>query len=626
MTNQKKIVSIEIENFRAYFGNYQPIVLSAGENLLIYGENGSGKSSFFKAINNYFTSSVTTLAFTKNRYLTQENGRIRIEFDDFNSGTRLNNPSAFQFGSALSNNAQSFIQNAALIKGFLDYTSLLDIYFHKDVKPNLFNLIVLVLLAEHIPGSSGGNYKFRSRWEKLQTDLIDNAYTRNDKCHQNALAELPNFEIHLRGTLTRVFAELNRLLLTYFKDLSLEIDFELKAMHFHYGNIKEDWYTPSEIYLKIKRDGIVIADSYHDYLNEARLSAFAICIYLASLKMNPANIELKILYLDDIFIGLDAANRMPILDILDKEFSDYQIFLSTYDRHTYEVARRSFMNSAQKWKNIELYVGSISVNAITFDKPIVLNDEDNFKKAMFFLHHPYKPDYPAAANYFRKYAEDILTQHLPPHEIREDDLSQIPGYQLSKLLNAGIKFLDKVSLDNKLLYKLKNTLPTLLHPLSHFNLDSPIYKKELHEVQNLLIDIKDYLIRTTSICTPQLHANHVLVLNIAINNGLTHRYKFKPKEMIYLISEPAQPKRISLGHCHCSHMCEVAGDGKEDKGKDFSPNLEKFQYKSIGDAYEQIFDFNSKRYNHLVKSLDYTKEFSVHIDGVVQQLNDLLNN
>lgn len=624
MVTQKRIVSIEIDNFRAYHGAYPVVDLSNGENLLIYGENGSGKSSLFKALNNYFSSSITTLDFIKNRYLGHAEGKISITFDDFTLGVKANTPISFQFSSTLSSNTQPFIQNAAIIKGFLDYTSLLDIYFHKGGNPNLFNLIVLGLLADHIPSASGGNYKLKSKWEELQKDLIENAYNRNDRCHQNALAELPNFEIYLRGTLTRVFTELNRLLQTYFNDLSLEIDFELESMTFFYGSNKKEWKTPAQLFLKIKRDGVLLNGKYNDYLNEARLSAFAICIYLSSLKLNPSNIELKVLYLDDIFIGLDAANRIPILEILKKEFVDYQIFLSTYDRHTYEVARRSFSTISEQWKSIELYVGNTSYNGISFDKPIILISEDNYKRAMFFLHHPEKPDYPAAANYFRKHAEEILTHHLPPHEIREDDFSLISGYQLSKLINAGIKFLEKVGFNTTLLSQLKNFLPTLLHPLSHFNLSSPIYKKELFAVQNLLLHIQDYLIKTVKYCKPTLHSKHFLTLNIKINNTLTHKYTIKPKEMIYIIEEPGQIRRMSSGICYCSRMCQTDQNGIESNIKELSPNIDAFQYASIKESYEKIFAHNQNNHNGLIISPNFTDNFSVHIEGVNKQLAELL--
>ena len=44
----RKITGITIDNYRAWHGPYPKIELPNGENLLIYGENGSGKSSFFK--------------------------------------------------------------------------------------------------------------------------------------------------------------------------------------------------------------------------------------------------------------------------------------------------------------------------------------------------------------------------------------------------------------------------------------------------------------------------------------------------------------------------------------------------------------------------------------------------
>lgn len=624
MPNQKRIISIEIENYRAYPGTYPTVSLDDGENLLIYGENGSGKSSLFKAINNFFANSLVSQIFIKNRYFPGNDGKIAIEFDDFNSGARLNTPAKFQFGSALSNNGQLFIQNAALVKGFLDYTSLLDVYFKKERRPNLFSLIVLGLLGEHISSSTGATYKFGVKWQQLQNDLINRARNRRSRCHKDAKRELPTYETHLRGTLNRVFVELNRLLATYFADLGLEVDYDLASMNFHYSKDKYSWRTPAELHFVIRRDGVVITDSYTDYLNEARLSAFAICIYLASLKINPTNIELKVLYLDDVFIGLDAANRIPIMNILKNEFADYQIFLSTYDRHTYEVAKRSFAISYQKWKCIELYVGSMTVGATTFDKPIVISDYDNYSRALFFLHNGEKPDYPAAANYFRKYAEEILENLIPTHELREDDNSIIAGYQLTKLVNAGIKFLVKIGYNPTLLQQLKNALPTLLHPLSHFNLSSPIYKKELLEVQNLLPAIESMLKHVVTIATPTFHSNHTLTLDIRISAALTHRYRIIPKEMFYVISEVGVPKRLSSGGCYCRSMCPVPNGGPEGVLTSLIPTDPRFQYTSISDSYDKLFDYNLATFPGIVKAADYTSGFSLHIEGNLTQLADLL--
>jgi len=57
----KRITQIDICNYRAFYNEKNSptkyrINLPNGENLLIYGENGSGKSSFFKALNEIFIS------------------------------------------------------------------------------------------------------------------------------------------------------------------------------------------------------------------------------------------------------------------------------------------------------------------------------------------------------------------------------------------------------------------------------------------------------------------------------------------------------------------------------------------------------------------------------------------
>ena len=77
---------------------------------------------------------------------------------------------------------------------------------------------------------------------------------------------------------------------------------------------------------------------HHRFLNEAKLSAIAISIYFSSILLQPES-ELKILALDDVLIGLDMSNRLPVLDVLDEDFADYQIFLTTYDKAWYEIVQ-----------------------------------------------------------------------------------------------------------------------------------------------------------------------------------------------------------------------------------------------------------------------------------------------
>ena len=51
-----RITEIEIKNFKAFYGNYRINLRKSGKNLLVYGENGSGKSSLYFALKLFLES------------------------------------------------------------------------------------------------------------------------------------------------------------------------------------------------------------------------------------------------------------------------------------------------------------------------------------------------------------------------------------------------------------------------------------------------------------------------------------------------------------------------------------------------------------------------------------------
>jgi hypothetical protein len=74
----------------------------------------------------------------------------------------------------------------------------------------------------------------------------------------------------------------------------------------------------------------------------------------------------KILALDDVLIGLDMSNRMPVLDILREHFPDWQIILLTYDKIWYEIVRMQ-TEASRDWLYHELYLGTAPEG---FDVPV----------------------------------------------------------------------------------------------------------------------------------------------------------------------------------------------------------------------------------------------------------------
>jgi len=75
-----RITKIEIENFRAFYNNYVIDLGKDGKNLLVYGENGSGKSSLFKALKYFLDSHRKRLNFLdyKNIFNPKDEGHIKV--------------------------------------------------------------------------------------------------------------------------------------------------------------------------------------------------------------------------------------------------------------------------------------------------------------------------------------------------------------------------------------------------------------------------------------------------------------------------------------------------------------------------------------------------------------------
>lgn len=603
----KRITKIYLNNYKGYFGEYEPILLSKGENVLIYGENGSGKSSLYKAINHFFLSSRdSTITFAKNKHKIRENGEIKIEFSDFdviNSKVIESSEVCYNFTNNTSTNQVQFIQDAALIKGFLDYTDLLKIYFHDDPKPNLFELIVLIILGDHIPVSSGGNFKFKERWSQLQDDLKVKCYTRNDVIHKTALNFLPTFEIHLRSTLDEIFEKTNFYLQTYFIDFNIELDYDLLPLNFNYEDYKSDWYTDADLRLKVKKNGVHYNDGYSDYLNEARLSAIAICMYLSSLSITNNNFDIKILYLDDVFIGLDSGNRIPILKILQHDFSQYQIFISTYDRHWFELAKRQFQIFSNKhWSFLEIFVGNdIDSNGIKINKPIINRGKSYYERGTYYLHHDTQPDYPAAANYFRKALEELLGTQLPDYEIVDNDFNRLPEYKLSKYITICHDFLKKINDSTTHIDTINSHLYTLLHPLSHYEITTHIYKRELESVEYSFYKLRDQLksldLKNTYQCVKGKNSRLRMGFTISTHPLEFFYYEFKLQESLLLFRKADGSLNLTSSKCNIIKI-ETIKDGKSTYKKDISKKDLNFHYESITEAvtktHHHIVNVNSK--------------------------------
>jgi len=379
-----RITKLELQDFRAFYGYHNLELARLGErgkqNLLIYGENGSGKSSLLLAIQAILTSSRQALPFAdySNIFSNQrQRGYLNLSL---RSGR--NQPlTVYRWSNTTATTQSPELQEAALVSGILDYKSLLKIYFlqAENTRINLFSLLIPTLLGQcqndvDLRTDSGEPRTFTQHWSEIHNHIatlnqeIQAAKTRHNRLHRRKYSSLNEkieairhsltaFNLGLASKLTALTTTAQSLL-QYFS-YPIDISFEFPGITApdlpEDGIISEYCLTQQTAFLNVTFRDQTLASPHH-FLNEAKLSAIALSIYLAALLTSPQP-RLKLLVLDDVLIGLDMSNRLPLIDILKEEFGDYQIFLMTYDREWYEILKQRL--DGDKWLYQELYQGTI---------------------------------------------------------------------------------------------------------------------------------------------------------------------------------------------------------------------------------------------------------------------------
>lgn len=478
-----KIEYIKFFDYRAFFnGEDDDYVFNLGGNsALIYGENGSGKTSLFRGVKDFVYQNDFI---THNQTPRESEGYIEIGFSDetkdvFNEGGQK--PS------------KSEILNTAKLNSFLSYKELLKTHlitdYTEDEEINLFNLLVKGVLKHYILKESK---TLQKEWERIskidRDDEIAKIHAELEKgqINEQTTKELvENFEQKTEEDFDEFKAALDELLQSVKDDVN-------KFLSCFRQNLKVSQFSsfiPShsdlcdgelpEITIEIEVFSEIVS-GHQNTLNEARLSAIALSIYLAAIKSNPTSSAVKLLLLDDIFLGLDSGNRIPLLEILNKEFSDWQIILTTYDKHWYEVAKKYLRKD---WKFFKMYAGKTKVRAgkkeeQKFEFPIVIPSTGT---PLETANNQYLArDYSACANSLRKEIERLVKERLPLELKRNfEGKPHALAYLWAQCCERYAKF--SITVDKSIIDFFDVSRLVLLNPQSHHSLHHPIYKQELEK-------------------------------------------------------------------------------------------------------------------------------------------------
>ena len=435
-----RISKIKLSNYKFFYGDFALPV--NGRNLLVYGENGSGKSSVYKAFELLPQKTFTGL--DKNLNIFAEDKNVEIEFE-------FTNKPSFIITSDVEEvpEGYEFLNGLSVFSPLLDYKKLLKIHYLPDAGSHTVNLYPMFrqLLKDYPVGEN-----------KKLDDIAKN---------------LTKYLDELKNILEKdLLDDVNEYLKKYFKS-----DIEVTAFE---TKIELDEETQKGIpfvlmSMDYKENSI---EKYHSFLNEARLSALAISIYFASIKKLLGTLQgesLKILVLDDLLISLDMSNRIKLLEILKNEFNDFQIFFFTHDKELFEIYKNKM-----DWEKYEIYLDDSG----DIPKAILKKGKSEIERAKEFYA---RKEYDACSLLLRKGFEKLLKSYLNPKEqldknCNELDLAGLVGKAISKSSGESISILEKLNSDRK----------HILNPSSHYD-NRPVYSEELKsamrdidELQNLL--------------------------------------------------------------------------------------------------------------------------------------------
>jgi len=467
-----KIQAIEITNYKAFLGTHRINV--AGKNLFIYGENGSGKSSLYYALKDFFQSSIEDIDLNEleNIFIEEdEQGKtsIKVTFTYKSNGKRKQK--TYQVSTSKNDTRatdDTSIRDANSLKSFLTYKHLMDIHhLKKDDSINLFDLLVKGVL-KHFKYSLTRGKELGELWAEVE-ELIGRATGREYPINKKR-TDVNN----AIKAFNKVFGELFKedspeYILKHTRPILEKFNHNVEiALRFPQIRPNED-YTRIEnarVEVEIKYAGKPV-DKPHLFLNEARLSAIAISIYLGMIKRHIQGIPCKILFLDDIFIGLDIGNRLPLLEILESEFQDYQIFITTYDKPWFEYAR-GFLEGKTGWKTMEFYA---ETSGEAYEVPVIFDNQDLIAKAE---EHLEQSDYKAAAVYVRSAFEKMIRKYCEKKEKKVVFKSRLKDYTTQNFWDVI-----KSQLPTSVKSDIEKYRALVLNPFSHYNTEQHEIGKEL---------------------------------------------------------------------------------------------------------------------------------------------------
>ena len=508
------ISKIRIDGFKAF---PKPFELDLdGRHLLMYGENGSGKSSIFYALHTLLQSQCNPTKCKKyfdvshkesivNAFTSTTDPKVEMEFEGsdvvYSVSLAGYKESVSQPISPLRDlNGQCvFINHKFLFNVFSFRNSqYIDLFpvFIKDILPFVLTrdksefiseIYDEVMLGIRKRGPRRIDSSFNARIQKFNEEtkhVVDLISTNAPKTASKI------YNDHFRNVEER---ELN---------ISLGYDWNddnipepNKSYWLRYGRryqIVENAGVKKEVLvsriLEILQPSITLKieekqsdGSYcpiekpQTYFNEAKLTAIALSIRFALLDLVSAP-NGRFMALDDMLISLDMSNRAKVVDFLLSISDKYKIYLFTNDKSFFEYIK--YKSDSSTWLYKEIYMQDDT------KKPYLRNSKTYLGNAEHFIR---QHEYEIAGNFLRKEAESFCKDFLPKRLQFTEEFVQL---DLNGLIRNSKEFADACGLTLTLFDELDEYRKFILNPASHDSYDVVKYEFEVKKCYQTLSELK----------------------------------------------------------------------------------------------------------------------------------------
>ncbi|MFN4027236.1 MAG: AAA family ATPase [Flavobacterium sp.] len=573
----QRIKSLTLENFKFFYGDRDSHPKNTLEinknNVLIFGENGSGKSSIYWALYTFLQSVLKDNPSKIDKYFTPNGSQnlrnrfcedvaysgVEIIFEDELEGTTSRKICLGKSNTKSGNLVKKTLDSS----DFINYKYLSKIYDFRNSEPidlfPMFEKEVLMFIdlgeeyRDHNNNLSGKTYA-SDWWEFISISHLKLPKNKNtisessEEYRRYKYVTIPRFIELLKRFLLEITESANYYLETEFKE-NYSINFKVETINCDFNKkrdgmakSKDGKLYPPKIPLELNFNHQSLSEPNkvlskpHTFLNEARLTAIALAIRLAMLDLRPKFEDTaSILVLDDLLLSLDMSHRNIVLDIMLKKVSDFQIIMLTHDKLFFEMARHKIKTLKQNdWEYIEMY----STEKDDIPQPLIYKSNSYLGKAKMYLD---KKEYEIAGNFLRKEAEQFC-KNLLPKKYKLNDEGRVK--LLSGLLQGAITFAESEGLNKALFDELDSYREFILNAASHDSYDVPKFKSEIEKCIETLEQLNKIEIKSEV-----LKKNDELQISMNCDDGSNWVFNIVLHDDDFrLIQEPGKDLFLSRGH------------------------------------------------------------------------------